>query len=148
MSGRDSSALGRREFIQRAGLTGAAAGLVWSAPRINIAAPAAAGTPKPTQSTEPAPPVVEPSVVEPGVGEPTVEGATIRPEPPPSILALASTGADIATMAATGALSLSAGALVHHAGKRDRTSEVVDGELGEEAGEEAWQEGATSWEGP
>jgi len=148
MSGRDSSALGRREFIQRAGLTGAAAGLVWSAPRINIAAPAAAGTPKPTQSTEPAPPVVEPSVVEPGVGEPTVEGATIRPEPPPSILALASTGADIATMAATGALSLGAGALVHHAGKRDRTSEVVDGELGEEAGEEAWQEGATSWEGP
>jgi hypothetical protein len=144
MSGRDSSALGRREFIQRAGTTGAAAGLVWSAPRINIAAPAAAGTPKPTHSSEPAPPVVEPSVIEPGAGEPTVEGATLRPEPPPSILALASTGADIATMAATGALSLGAGALLHHAGKRDRTSEVVDGELGEEA----WQEGATSWEGP
>ena len=144
MSGREGSALGRREFVRRAGMAGAAAGLIWSTPRIASAAPALAGTPMPTQTTgaappEVAPPVVAPLVIEPGVVEPTVSGATVRPvrrpDTPPSVRGLAFTGENIDTMTAAGAVSLGAGAFLHRAAKRREASEV---------GEEA----ATSWDEP
>ena len=144
MSDRERSALGRREFMGRAGMAGAAAGLIWSTPRIASAAPALAGTPMPTQTTGAAPrtvapPVVEPDVVEPGVVEPMVAGATVRPVPrpetPPSVRGLAFTGENIDTMTAAGAVSLAAGAFLHRAAKRREASEV---------GEEA----ATSWDEP
>ena len=134
MSGREGSALGRREFMRRAGMAGAAAGLIWSTPRMASAAPAFAGTPMPTQTTGPAPAVVAPEVV-----EPTVSGATVRPVPrpdtPPSVRGLAFTGENIDTMAAAGAVSLFTGAFLHRATKRREASEV---------GEEA----ATSWDEP
>ena len=93
-----------------------------------------------------APNVVEPNVVEPNVVEPTVEAATIHPD-----RAVAFTGENIDTMTAAGVVSLGAGALLHHAGKRDRAREVgdeLDEDADEEAGEETGQEGATTWEGP
>jgi hypothetical protein len=137
-------------------MAGAAAGLVWSAPRIKSAVPAAAGTPMPTQSPEAAPPVVAPNVVEPiavepnvveaNVVEPTVEAATIHPE-----RGLAFTGENTDTMTTAGVVSLGAGALLHHAGKRDRAREVgdeLDEDAAEEAGEATGQKGATSWVGP
>ena len=133
MSGREGSALGRREFVRRAAMAGAAAGLIWSTPRIASAAPAFAGTPMPTQTTGAAPPVA------PEVVEPTVSGATLRPVPrpdtPPSVRGLAFTGENIDTMTAAGAVSLGAGAFLHRAAKRREASEV---------GEEA----ATSWDEP
>jgi len=139
MSGREGSALGRREFVRRAGMAGAAAGLIWSTPRIASAAPAAAaGTPMPTQTTEAAPPVVAPNVA-----EPTVAGATVRPAPrpdtPPSDRGLAFTGENIDTMTAAGAVSLGAGAFLRHAAKPGRASEA-----GEDVGEDA----GTSWDEP
>ena len=100
----------------------------------------------PTQSTEAAPPVVAPNVVEPNVVEPAVEAATIHPE-----RGLASTGENIDTMTTAGVVSLGAGALLHHAGKRDGAREVGDDlneDPVEEAGEATGQEGATTWEGP
>ena len=142
MSGREGSALGRREFVRRAAMAGAAARLIWSTPRIASAAPALAGTPMPTQTTGAAPTQTTgaaPAVVAPDVVEPTVSGATVRPVPrpdtPPSVRGLAFTGENIDTMTAAGAVSLGAGAFLHRAAKRREASEV---------GEEA----ATSWDEP
>jgi hypothetical protein len=79
-------------------------------------------------------------VVGPTAG-PTVAGVSVRPAPPsedpPSVLGLATTGADIVTMTAAGAASLGAGTLVHRAGTRRRKDE---GREPEEVG--------TSWEEP
>ena len=100
----------------------------------------------PTQSTEAAPPVVAPNVVEANVVEPTVEAATIHPE-----RGLAFTGENVDTMTTAGVVSLGAGALLHHAGKRDRAREVgdeLDEDAAEESGDATGQEGATTWEAP
>ena len=90
--------------------------------------------------------MVAPNVVEPNAVEPTVEAATIHPE-----RGLASTGENIDTMTTAGVVSLGAGALLHHAGKRDRAREVgheLDEDAADEAGAATGQEGATTWVGP
>jgi hypothetical protein len=84
-------------------------------------------------------------VVAPNVADPEVAGASARPGPQPqaspSVLGLASTGADIATMTVAGAASIGAGTLAHRAGTRRRAHAVQDEVQAEEP-----QEAGTSWE--
>ena len=120
----DAADLDRRTFMRRAGQTGIAAGaLVWSTPRIrSVGAPAAAGSPPPSNTT----PTVLGNPLTPPVVSPELEVKGVQEEPPGGSLAL--TGAELGHIAVLGGAAVGMGEVLRRKGLSRKRALEADAE--------------------
>jgi hypothetical protein len=123
----------RRTFIRRAGQTGVAAGaLAWSAPRVrSVGAEAAAGSPAPTDTTEPTVLGAPLSAADPVSPDVVIKG--VQADPPGGGGGLALTGAELGQIAALGGASVGVGELIRRKGRQRKLALEADAERGAEA---------------